>query len=131
MSSDSFYSRASHQHYNLPFLTCLLFLMGNCSSGQILLWPPRRDLGQVLDSQLPVALRRETPTRYPCSFIHSGHFYSASSSPLLLRRALKALCWECLQVVVDFRRCYRNRINKWRFTSAQIQYNTIQDNICP
>jgi len=25
-----------------------------------------RDLGQVLRSQLPVALRRETPTQYPC-----------------------------------------------------------------
>ncbi len=25
-----------------------------------------RDLGQVLHSQLPVALRRETPTQYPC-----------------------------------------------------------------
>jgi len=26
---------------------------------------PRRDLGQVLHSQLPVALRLETPTQYP------------------------------------------------------------------
>jgi len=26
----------------------------------------RRDLGQVLHSKLPVALRRETPTQYPC-----------------------------------------------------------------
>ena len=28
--------------------------------------PPRRDLEQVIHSQLPVALWRETPTRYPC-----------------------------------------------------------------
>src|SRR6218665_86775 len=27
---------------------------------------PRRDLGQVLHSQLPVALRREIPAQYPC-----------------------------------------------------------------
>src|SRR6218665_39328 len=27
---------------------------------------PRRDIGQVLHSQLPVALRCETPTKYPC-----------------------------------------------------------------
>ena len=27
---------------------------------------PRRDLGQVLNSQMPVALRRETLTQYPC-----------------------------------------------------------------
>ena len=26
----------------------------------------RRDLGQVLYSQLPVTLRLETPTQYPC-----------------------------------------------------------------
>ena len=31
------------------------------------LQPPRRDLRQVLHSQLPVALRCETPTQYPCS----------------------------------------------------------------
>jgi len=28
--------------------------------------PPRRDLGQVFHSQLPVALRCKTPTQYPC-----------------------------------------------------------------
>src|SRR6218665_1017969 len=28
--------------------------------------PQRRDLGQVLHSQLPMALRRETPAQYPC-----------------------------------------------------------------
>src|SRR6218665_1215570 len=33
---------------------------------RIPLLSPRRDLGQVLHSQLPVALRRETPTQYPC-----------------------------------------------------------------
>jgi len=33
---------------------------------RIPLWPPRRDLGQALHSQLPVVLRRETPTQYPC-----------------------------------------------------------------
>ena len=27
---------------------------------------PRRDLGQVLHSQLPMALRREIPAQYPC-----------------------------------------------------------------
>src|SRR6218665_1374652 len=30
------------------------------------LYPPRRDPGQVLNSQLPVALRREIPAQYPC-----------------------------------------------------------------
>jgi len=30
------------------------------------LYPSRRDLGQVLNSQLPVALQREIPEQYPC-----------------------------------------------------------------
>jgi len=34
--------------------------------GLNLLLPPCRDLGQVLNSQLLVALWRETPTQYPC-----------------------------------------------------------------
>jgi len=29
----------------------------------------RRDLGQVLHSQLPVALRREIPAQYPCCIV--------------------------------------------------------------
>ena len=33
---------------------------------RIPLLPPRRDLGQVLNSQLPVALRREISAQYPC-----------------------------------------------------------------
>ena len=33
---------------------------------RIQLWPPRKDLGQIIHSQLPVALRRENPTGYPC-----------------------------------------------------------------
>jgi len=31
-----------------------------------------RDLGQVLHSQLPVLLRRETPAQYPCSDVSAS-----------------------------------------------------------
>src|SRR6218665_2008300 len=37
---------------------------------------PRRDLGQLLRSQLPVALRRETQTQYPCC-VGSASEYSS------------------------------------------------------
>jgi len=52
-----------------------LYIVGRCGSlvdssegswVRIPLWLPRRDLGQVLRWQLPVALWRETPTRYLC-----------------------------------------------------------------
>ena len=47
----------------------------------------RRNLGQVLHSQLPVVFRCETPTQYPC--------YVGSAS-----------------LVVDLKRCYRNSQNE-------------------
>ena len=61
----------------------------------------RRNLGQVLNSQLPVALWRE--------FRHSK---------------LSVLCRERLWVVVDLKRCYRNGLNEWRSMCIIMLTNT-------
>ena len=55
-------------HYATPLLLWLFGQFGGLlvdseeSRIRIPVWPPRRDPGQAIRSQLPVALRRETPT---------------------------------------------------------------------
>jgi len=53
--------------------------------------PPRRNLGHVLHSQLPVVLWRETLTQYP---------------------TIRAVLGASLNSIVDLKRIYRNRMKK-------------------
>ena len=94
---------------------------------RILLYLPCRNLGQVLHSQLPVALRCVTPAQYGPSIydVHrkggQAHVDRGSKTGFFVDVIngwpLSVLCRECFWVLVDLKRHFRIGLNeRYRFS---------------